>query len=167
MKLSYAFPSFCHCYANQSGNICVAIVADDVDRECYFASSTDPTGPGPSSSISSLEDPHVNDDPFNFTLYIDQVWSLISDCHLIVSSDTLCSIILGIQAPLTIQTNSPLELVQQLFAKLGAKYVIVTDPTGHCESFIILRFHSFAAETICSSRRRRCHRKERMDCVLE
>lgn len=46
----------------------------------------------------------------------------------------LCPNILRIQAPLTIQTNSPLELVQQLFAKLGAKYVIVTDPSGHCES---------------------------------
>lgn len=53
-----------------------------------------------------------------------------------------CPIILRIQAPLTIQTNSPLELVQQLFAKLGAKYVIVTDPSGHCELFIILCFVS-------------------------
>lgn len=79
----------------------------------------------------------------------------------------LCPNILRIQAPLTIQTNSPLELVQQLFAKLGAKYVIVTDPSGHCESFIILCFFSFAADTFGPSRRRGCHRKERMDCVLE
>lgn len=37
------------------------------------------------------------------------------------------------QAPLTVQDNSPLELVQQLFTKLGARYVVVTDTDGHCE----------------------------------
>lgn len=37
------------------------------------------------------------------------------------------------QAPLTISINSPLELVQQFFVKLGARYVIVTDEDGYCE----------------------------------
>ena len=37
------------------------------------------------------------------------------------------------QAPLTVQDNSPLELVQQFFTKLGARYVVVTDTDGHCE----------------------------------
>ena len=32
------------------------------------------------------------------------------------------------------QTHSPLELVQQLFSKLGAKYVIVVDNDGFCEN---------------------------------
>ena len=39
------------------------------------------------------------------------------------------------QAPLTIIVNSPLELVQQFFVKLGARYVVVTDANGNCELF--------------------------------
>jgi hypothetical protein len=39
------------------------------------------------------------------------------------------------QAPLTIRVNSPLELVQQFFVKLGARYVIVTDADGYCKLF--------------------------------
>ena len=50
------------------------------------------------------------------------------------------------QAPLAVQMNSPLELVQQLFAKLGAKYVIVTDPSGYCEHSLILRVVYAAAK---------------------
>jgi len=37
------------------------------------------------------------------------------------------------QAPLTITSHSPLELVQQLFVKLGARYVVVVNSDGHCE----------------------------------
>lgn len=37
------------------------------------------------------------------------------------------------QAPLTIKVNSPLELVQQFFVKLGARYVVITDADGYCE----------------------------------
>lgn len=40
------------------------------------------------------------------------------------------------QAPLTISVNSPLELVQQFFVKLGARYVVVTDANGYCELFL-------------------------------
>ena len=43
-----------------------------------------------------------------------------------------------LQAPLTIQSNSPLELVHQFFVKLGARYVVVTDTDGDCEWFILL-----------------------------
>jgi chloride channel 3/4/5 len=39
------------------------------------------------------------------------------------------------QAPLTISVNSPLELVQQFFVKLGARYVVITDVNGYCELF--------------------------------
>ncbi len=39
------------------------------------------------------------------------------------------------QAPLSIRVNSPLELVQQFFVKLGARYVVVTDSNGYCELF--------------------------------
>lgn len=38
------------------------------------------------------------------------------------------------QAPLTVQVNSPLEVVHQFFVKLGARYVVVLDADGYCES---------------------------------
>jgi chloride channel 3/4/5 len=38
-----------------------------------------------------------------------------------------------IQAPLTIQSNSPVELLHKFFVKLGARYVVVTDTDGYCE----------------------------------
>jgi chloride channel 3/4/5 len=34
------------------------------------------------------------------------------------------------QAPITVQPHSPLELVQQLFVKLGARQVMVVDARG-------------------------------------
>jgi chloride channel 3/4/5 len=40
------------------------------------------------------------------------------------------------KAPLTISVKSPLELVQQFFVKLGARYVVVTDPNGYYEGII-------------------------------
>ena len=39
------------------------------------------------------------------------------------------------QAPLTIHSNAPLELVHQFFVKLGARYVVVTDTEAYCEHF--------------------------------
>jgi hypothetical protein len=42
------------------------------------------------------------------------------------------------QAPLTVSINAPLELVQQFFVKLGARYVAVTDANGHCEFWLSL-----------------------------
>jgi chloride channel 3/4/5 len=34
------------------------------------------------------------------------------------------------KAPITVQTHSSLELVQQLFVKLGARQILVTDSKG-------------------------------------
>lgn len=51
----------------------------------------------------------VVNDPFDFSIYMDE-------------------------APLTVQDNSPLELLQEFFTKLGARYVVVTDSYGYCES---------------------------------
>lgn len=36
----------------------------------------------------------------------------------------------SLQAPITVQTHSSLELVQQLFVKLGARQILVTDFKG-------------------------------------
>lgn len=44
-----------------------------------------------------------------------------------------------LQAPLTIQSHSPLELLHQFFVKLGARYVVVTDADGDCK-FISMRY---------------------------
>ena len=45
------------------------------------------------------------------------------------------------QAPLTVQVNSPLEVVHQFFVKLGARYVVVLDADGYCESSFFFSFH--------------------------
>ncbi|TDL24300.1 hypothetical protein BD410DRAFT_116394 [Rickenella mellea] len=86
----------------------LSIVTLGDDAPCYFnpASSI-----GPVDSESSFTETPTGPDPLDFSLFMDQ-------------------------APLTVQTHSPLELVQQLFAKLGAKYVIVTDPNGYYEGVI-------------------------------
>jgi chloride channel 3/4/5 len=88
----------------------LSIVAEGADYPVYFQSE----GGGrfrtlSSSSISSIID-HA-EDPFNFSVYMDK-------------------------APLTISVNSPLELVQQFFVKLGARYVVVTDASGYYEGVI-------------------------------
>ena len=41
------------------------------------------------------------------------------------------------QAPLTVSTHSPLELVQQFFTKLGARYVVVVNSDGYCEWLLL------------------------------
>jgi len=47
-----------------------------------------------------------------------------------IRSDTLDFTVFMDQAPLTVQVHSPLELVQQMFVKLGARYMIVTRSDG-------------------------------------
>jgi len=92
----------------------LSIVADDADAFVTFHTSSS-YGHGVYGSISSLvEEETVNGgvghDPFDFSIYMDE-------------------------APLTIQDNSPLELVQEFFTKLGARYVVITDSDGYCEFF--------------------------------
>jgi len=87
----------------------LSIVAEDADHPVSFHPSDMRYRDISSSSISSLWDPV--DDPFDFSVYMDK-------------------------APLTVNINSPLELVQQFFVKLGARYVIVTDADGHYEGVI-------------------------------
>ncbi|KAI8993999.1 chloride channel [Trametes punicea] len=93
----------------------LSIVADDPDQVITFHSTTPQHHGGPmASSISSLAETGSNvigADPYDFSWYMDQ-------------------------APLTVQDNSPLELVQQLFTKLGARYVVVTDADGHYQGVI-------------------------------
>lgn len=136
----------------------VAIVADHADALVEFnAAASLPFG-GPSSSISSLVDQETDLDPLDFTVYMDQVrnCSSVETFRLVFAASSiyvsrispcicasltqyiLANLPMKIwQAPLTVQTNSPLELVQQLFAKLGARYVIVTDPNGFCECSVV------------------------------
>ncbi|OAX39995.1 hypothetical protein K503DRAFT_809553 [Rhizopogon vinicolor AM-OR11-026] len=53
----------------------------------------------------------AGEDPFDFSVYMDE-------------------------APLTIQSNAPMELLHQFFVKLGARYVVVTDTDGDYEGVI-------------------------------
>lgn len=61
-----------------------------------------------SASYSSLLDGGMERDPYDFTVYMDS-------------------------SPLTVNSNSPLELVHQMFTKLGARYIIVNNLDGYCE----------------------------------
>ncbi|KAK0460988.1 chloride channel [Desarmillaria tabescens] len=62
--------------------------------------------------------------------------SLASSMLQDYSADPLDFSIYMDQAPLTVQSNSPLEMVHQLFVKLGARYVVVTDVDGFFEGVI-------------------------------
>ncbi|KAI0084872.1 chloride channel [Irpex rosettiformis] len=92
----------------------LTIVADSPDQAITFR-SVDPYGHVPSTSeVSAGESGSImggDIDPFDFSYYMDR-------------------------APLTVQSNSPLELVQQLFTKLGSRYVVVTDTDGLYEGVI-------------------------------
>ncbi|EKM54646.1 uncharacterized protein PHACADRAFT_258637 [Phanerochaete carnosa HHB-10118-sp] len=94
----------------------LSIVADHPNRVIVFHSTTSYEHPGTmASSFSSTAgdtSPMLGSaDPFDLSYYMDQ-------------------------APLTVQSNSPLELVQQLFTKLGARYIVVTDTNGYYEGVI-------------------------------
>ena len=94
----------------------LSIVADDADADVTFHAtpSYGHQGVYGTASISSLPEEEASvggevvGDPFDFGIYMDK-------------------------AQLTVQDNSPLELVQEFFTKLGARYVVVTDSDGHCE----------------------------------
>jgi len=91
----------------------LSLVADDTDDEVHFHTAY--SHPMASSSISSLQESSQTAtaplDPFDFTPYMDQ-------------------------APLTLANNSPMELVHQIFVKLGSRYVIITDTDGLYEGAI-------------------------------
>ncbi|KAI0058083.1 hypothetical protein BV25DRAFT_1919615 [Artomyces pyxidatus] len=92
----------------------LSIVAEEADSTVHFhEQGRYSLGEISSSSISSAveEGPFGGIDPFNFSVYMDR-------------------------APLTVHINSPLEVVQQFFVKLGARYVVVTDSEGYYEGVI-------------------------------
>ncbi|KZT10826.1 uncharacterized protein LAESUDRAFT_721216 [Laetiporus sulphureus 93-53] len=93
----------------------LSIVADNADERVFFhPNNTYTHGRRMTSSTSSLAETGsymVDIDPFDFSPYMDK-------------------------APLTIQSNSPLELAQQFFTKLGARYVVVIDTDGYYEGVI-------------------------------
>ena len=97
----------------------LSIVADEADAIVTFHTTSayghDAYG---ASSISSFVGEELGNgvvegsDPFDFSIYMDK-------------------------APLTVQDNSPLELIQEFFTKLGARYVVITDSDGYCEFFFV------------------------------
>ncbi|CAK5281533.1 unnamed protein product [Mycena citricolor] len=91
----------------------LSIVADDPDDPVQFHVEFSHSRGLASASFSSLlESAQVPEvDPFDFSIYMDQ-------------------------APLTVQSNSPLEMVHQYFTKLGARYVVVLDTDGYYEGVI-------------------------------
>jgi chloride channel 3/4/5 len=90
----------------------LSIVADEADAAVTFHTTSayghDGYGTSSVASLFEEEDGVAKNDPFDFSIYMDK-------------------------APLTVQDNSPLELLQEFFTKLGARYVVVTDSDGCCE----------------------------------
>ncbi|KAG0706023.1 chloride channel [Suillus ampliporus] len=90
----------------------LAVVAEDATEEVRFHTTyTHEENLATSYSSWAEEARQGEDDPFDFSVYMDK-------------------------APLTIQSNSPLELLRQLFVKLGARYVIVTDTDGNFDGVV-------------------------------
>ncbi|KAG8921068.1 hypothetical protein FRC01_000429 [Tulasnella sp. 417] len=85
----------------------LAQVADDPDAECHFTPAFGRRRSFDAASFTSSlnEDGLGYGDPFDFSLYMDR-------------------------APLCVPSHAPLALVQQMFVKLGARYIIVTDANG-------------------------------------
>ncbi|KAG1751594.1 chloride channel [Suillus paluster] len=90
----------------------LAVVAEEATEEVRFHTTyTHEEYLATSYSSWAEEVRQGGDDPFDFSVYMDQ-------------------------APLAIQSNSPLQLLHQFFVKLGARYVIVTDTDGDYEGVI-------------------------------
>ncbi|KAG1900670.1 chloride channel [Suillus fuscotomentosus] len=89
----------------------LAVVAERATQEVRFHTTYADEELATSYSTWVEEPGQSEDDPFDFSVYMDQ-------------------------APLMIQSNSPLELLHQFFVKLGARYVIVTDTDGDYEGVI-------------------------------
>jgi chloride channel 3/4/5 len=94
----------------------LAIVADDADADVGFTASTSTANRqrrarrnsfASLASAAEAEGDGTGEDPFDFGVYMDQ-------------------------APVTVALNSPLELVQQMFVKLGVRYVVVVNADGYC-----------------------------------
>lgn len=118
----------------------LSIVADEADAIVTFH-TTPAYGLDAyrTSSIYSLVEEELaggavtGNDPFDFSIYMDK-------------------------APLTIQDNSPLELLQEFFTKLGARYVVVTDSDGYCEFFVYVPRLRVILTFSFRTCRRGCHR---------
>lgn len=103
-------------------------MADEPDEEVRFE-KTSMRREMTASFSSWVENwPRPEEDPLDFSVYMDEVCRLTASWT--VSKRSL-------QAPLTIQDNSPLPLVHQFFVKLGARYVIVANSDGNCEYLLL------------------------------
>jgi len=85
--------------------------ADNSTSMVHFRSAEQSHQLMSSMTSSLLEESSAGPDALDFTVFMDQ-------------------------APLTVQRRSPMELVQQLFVKLGARYVIATGPDGEYDGVI-------------------------------
>lgn len=103
--LQYSLSRIAACTNTHAG-----MVADTPDGLIKFQPSYVHDG---ASSVSSFAEPSQvhpsSEDPLDFSVYMDE-------------------------APLTLLDQSPMEMLHRFFVKLGARYVVVTDSDGLCES---------------------------------
>lgn len=83
----------------------------DTDKGIQFQENYTQNMTASSMSLDSRRSTRSQADPFDFSVYMDQ-------------------------APLTITSKSPMELLHQFFVKLGARYVVVTDSDGLYEGVV-------------------------------
>ncbi len=102
----------------------IATLADEPDANLNLMPE-EAVNPSRNSHVSifsfadSFSDPRYN--PYDISRYVDRVCRALYMPHSMTDA---------IQTPLIVQTHSPLELVQQLFVKLGASQLLVTDARG-------------------------------------
>jgi len=89
----------------------LSIVAEEASQHVRFHTTYAHGDVGASTSSVNEGTEQGMEDLFDFSVYMDQ-------------------------APLTITSNSSLELLHQFFVKLGARYVVVTDTEGYYEGVI-------------------------------
>ncbi|KAH8828036.1 voltage-gated chloride channel [Flagelloscypha sp. PMI_526] len=89
----------------------LSVVADQCEEDVHFHAKLNHITMASTSVSSLMESAMPGDDPLDFSVYMDS-------------------------APLTISSNSPLELLMQFFTKLGARYVVINDSEGYYEGVI-------------------------------
>jgi chloride channel 3/4/5 len=89
--------------------IWIAIVEEDPTAVCRFQGL--PHMREMTTSYSSLLEGSPDRDPYDFSVYMDF-------------------------SPVTVNSNAPLELVHQIFTKLGARFILVNNLDGYCGSHL-------------------------------
>jgi hypothetical protein len=97
----------------------------------------------PDDAMSLMDS--IEEDPYDLSIFIDQVRAPI--CMIYRCAQSLTTLYY-LQAPTVVLSNSPLELVSQMFNKLGTKAIVVLDGHGRYVGCVLKKgWLKFLAET--------------------